>query len=260
MLAVTACTKPGPEPTRPVDPPVGSDTRRLVKITSGEQNQQSYQYNDQGQLQTSTLHWRYNDSLTVSSTTTFAYDALKRMSQILYDGKPYVTFFYEGKLLDKAEEYDHKGRLVVTHFYLFNGEGQLVELLDQIHDTETGSVQSFVKYRYEYEGQKNVQRVLSFRKNVKDPTFKPWQHVYYENYDTKKNPHLPQVAYPFVEATATQVNNPGKVTVREASDESVIMIETYTYTYNTKGYPLQRTQQLTTTRPLPAVTVSYQYQ
>ncbi|PMD88624.1 hypothetical protein BWI97_25250 [Siphonobacter sp. BAB-5405] len=260
IVGVTACAKSEPEPTRPVDPPVGSETHRLVKITSGEQNQQSYQYNDQGLLQRSNVHWRYNDSLTVASTTTFTYDTEKRLSRILYDGKPYVTFFYEGKLLDKTEEYDHKGRLVVTHFYLFNGEGQLVELLDQIHDTETAAVQSFIKHRYEYEGQRNVQRVLSFRKNVNDPTFTPWQNVYYEHYDTKKNPHLPQVSYPFVEVTATQVNNPGKVTVRDARDESLLSVEIYAYTYGAQGYPLKKTQQLSTTHPLPAVTVSYQYQ
>lgn len=263
VALVASCTH---EPSLAPQPDAPTPTEELVlqKITSGNQNIQTYSYSAQGLLSSFQSHWVYDDSASTVSTlrAEFEYDAQQRLSRITANGSLYVTFFYEGKLFDKTEEYDHKNRLVVTHFYLFNADGQLVELLDQIHDPNSDStaLDSFIKFRYEYDNQKNVQRVFSFTRKADDSSFKPWQSVYYENYDDKKNPYNSLPHYPFVAQSCTQVNNPGKITIKRSDDQSILSVLTMTYTYNEQGYPTRKTQQLTTNRPLPPSTLDYHYQ
>jgi hypothetical protein len=249
-------TEPGPKP-QPTE-------RRLQKMTSGERNVQLYTYDQQGHLASFHSDWTYADSGQTRTTldAVLAYDTQQRISQITYNGSVYVKYVYEGNLVDKTEEYDHKNRLVITHFYLFNNDNQLVELLDQYHDSnEVGTnSSSYVKHRYEYDGQKNVQRVVSSRRRAGDSTFTAWLITTYENYDYKKNPNNTLVQYPFVHQACTQVNNPGKITTRNAIDQSINSVETLTYAYDQQGYPIRRTTQLTTTTPFPPTTVLYHYE
>ena len=184
-----SCTKePFTKPTPKPDP--SASELKLQKITSGKQNVEQYTYTDQGQLKALHSEWEYSDSARtrVILDAALAYDAQQRISQITYNGSLSVKFYYEGKLFDKTEEYDHLHRLVVTHLYLFNADNQLVELLDQIHnpnDESAGQVE-YVKHRYEYDGKINVQRVYSFTRRTGDAAFIPWQTISYEGYDTKR--------------------------------------------------------------------------
>lgn len=263
VALITSCTH---EPALAPQPDVPTPTKELVlqKITSGDQNVQAYSYSAQGLLSSFQSHWVYDDSASTASTmrAEFNYDAQNRLSQITTNGSLYVKFFYEGKLFDRTEEYDHRNRLIVTHFYLFNAEGQLVELLDQIHDpySDSTDLSSFVKFRYEYDNQKNVQRIFSFTRKAGDTSFKPWQSVHYEGYDDKKNPYNSLPHYPFVAQSCTQVNNPGKIITKRSDDQSVLSVLTMTYTYNAQGYPTRKTQQLTTTNPLAARVLDYHYE
>ncbi|GAB3316669.1 hypothetical protein GCM10027299_07200 [Larkinella ripae] len=249
--------------THQPEPKPQPETLQLQKITSGEKSFQNFGYNAQGQLANFQSYWIYTDSASTvySQNAEFQYDDQQRLSQISSNGKPYVKFFYEGKVLDRAEEYDHRNRLVITHTYLFNAEGRIVELLDLIHDPyePTSDPVSYLKSRYEYDGRGNVQRVQSFTRRVGDPAAKAWQNTYYEGYDDKKNPQLPEVNYPFLPQMRTMVNNPGKITVKSADNNTVLVEERNTYGYNEQGYPVRRTQQVTTTKPLPTTTVNYHY-
>ena len=249
-----AIPEPAPEPQ--------SSTRKLQKITAGERNVESYTYDQQGRLASLHSVWRYADSTQASATldAVITYDTQQRISQILYNGSLTVKFFYEGKLFDRTEEYDHKNRLVITHFYLFNTDNQLVELLDQYYDTTGGGTELYVKHRYEYDGQKNVQRVITLRRRVGDTTFTPWQTTTYEQYDQQKNPNNTLAHYPFVEQVCTQVNNPGKIITRNDTDQSINSVETLTYAYDPQGYPIRKTSQRTTSQSLPATDMFYQYE
>lgn len=246
--------EPKPEPA----------TLQLQKITSGEKNFQNFSYNAQGQLTHFQSYWIHADSAATASRQQieFGYDDQQRLSQLTSNGKPYVKFFYEGKVLDRAEEYDHKSRLVITHTYLFNAEGRIVELLDLIHDPyePTTDPVSYLKSNYEYDSRGNVQRVQQSTRRVGDPAATPWQTVYYEGYDDKKNPEHPEINYPFLPQMRTMVNNPGKITVKSADGKTVLVEEKLTYAYNEQGYPIRRTRQVTTTQPLPTTIIDYHYQ
>ncbi|GAB3914203.1 hypothetical protein GCM10028803_59220 [Larkinella knui] len=258
-MSLNACspkTAGSPEPAPDPKP------LRLQKITSGEKNFQRYIYNAEGLLSGFQSNWAYNDSTAAVLNAELAYDSQQRLSRITSNGSMYVKFYYEGKMLDKTEEYDHRNRLALSHFYLFSVEGRLVELLDQIHDTDNDTFETatFIKYRYEYDNRGNVTQAQGFIRKPGASSFKPWQTVYYEGYDDKKNPNLPVVSYPFLSQERTQVNNPGRITVKNADDQSIISVQTLTYQYNEQGYPTRETQQLTTTKPFPATTVDYQYE
>ncbi|RRA99804.1 hypothetical protein [Larkinella rosea] len=258
-----SCT---PKSTVSVEPGPDSQPKslRLQKITAGEQNVQQYTYNAEGKLITLQTDWVYTDSLVTTSNTKsdLEYDTQQRLKQITTNGNFRVKFYYEGKLFDKTEEYDHKNRLVVTHFYLFNADGRLVELLDQIHNTDNDTFEnsSFIKYRYTYDNRGNVQSIEGFSRRPGDSAFKATQTSYYEDYDDKKNPNNPVASYPFVPQESIQVNNPGKITTRNAVTQAVLSTEMLTYQYNAEGYPTQRTRQVTTTRTYPASTVYYHYE
>ncbi|GAB3264165.1 hypothetical protein GCM10027347_31050 [Larkinella harenae] len=172
-----------------------------------------------------------------------------------------MKFYYEGNLLDRAEEYDHRGRRVITHNYLFDAGGRIVELLDLIHDPDepTTDPTTYLKSRYDYDNRGNVQRVQLFTRRIGDSAAKAWQTIYYEGYDDKKNPQHPEVNYPFLPQIHTMVNNPGKITAVGADDKTILVEETYAYVYNDQGYPIGRTQRVTTTKPLPPTTVEYHY-
>ncbi|RYD87972.1 MAG: hypothetical protein EOP50_19875, partial [Sphingobacteriales bacterium] len=131
LMNLSACS---PESTLSQEPE--PTALRLQKITAGERNFQQYHYNSAGLLAKFQSNWAYTDSTVAILNAELEYDTENRLSRIISNGSLSVKFYYEGKLLDKTEEYDHRDRLVVSHFYLFGAEGRLVELLDQIHDTE----------------------------------------------------------------------------------------------------------------------------
>ncbi|WP_421828730.1 hypothetical protein [Larkinella sp.] len=257
LMNLSACS---PESTLSQEPE--PTALRLQKITAGEQNFQQYHYSSAGLLVKFQSNWAYADSTVAILNAELEYDAENRLSRIISNGSLSVKFYYEGKLLDKTEEYDHRNRLVVSHFYLFGAEGRLVELLDQIHDTDNDTFETatFIKYRYEYDSRGNVTQTQSFIRKPGSASFKAWETVAYEGYDDRKNPHQPLVQYPYLPQERTMVNNPGKITVKRSEDQSVISVLTLTYQYNQQGYPTHKTQQMTTTKPFPASTVYYHYE
>jgi hypothetical protein len=257
VLLFTNCkndpsTSEQPEPQEP--------TLHLTKIRSEDKSYQSFAYNLDGSLASSEISWFYPDSTSTYSQLNAEYNSQKKISKIVINARLAVAFFYQGTTLERTEEYDHRNRLAVTHFYTFDQQGMLTTLLDQVHSDEDSSSDYYTKFIYTYDEKGNVKEVNSFRKVDTNAPFTPLEQIIFQDYDDQKNPMQPQLSYPFLPAKCTQRNNPGKITIKLSKNQSVISEQVNIYQYNDYGYPISVVRQLTTMKPLPPTKLLFSYE
>jgi hypothetical protein len=231
---------------------------RIEKITSGPESAQAYAYNAQGLLIRFTSHWVFPNS-TSDANALIEYDSLSRVRKITDNGSNAIQFFYRGNILDKTEEYDHRNRLAISHFYLFSNEGRLLEVLDRVHDADTSAKDYFIKNLYDYDQNGNVTVMKSSISKAVGEKFNAWLEVRYEDYDNKENPDPGFINYPFVNGKSIQQNNAGRITVRDLRTDSIVSVQENSFTYNEQGYPTQKTQQLSSSGVQTKTSLDYHY-
>lgn len=231
---------------------------RLDKITSGAENAHTYSYNGKGLIIRLNSHWVYPNT-TTDLDAVIEYDLYDRVRKITTNGSNEIRFFYWDHILEKTEEYDHKNRLAVTHFYQFSDAGRLLEVLDQVHDADSSTKDYFIKNRYEYDQNGNVILTKSSINKAAGEKFTAWLEVRYEDYDNKENPYPGFINYPFVAGKSIQQNNAGKITVTDLKTQSVVSVQLDSYIYNNQGYPIRKTQQLSSSGVQTKTLLDYHY-
>jgi hypothetical protein len=238
---------------------------KLKKVSYTPIDFQEFTYNADGFLSKyySQYNFVQNDPTKVRShTINFYYDDQKRVKELTFGSGGPVRYVYEGNVLKKTEEYDHKGRLVIVHHYTFGGNNRLTEVRDVVNDLDDHS-QRQLKRTYEYDAKGNLTALREYYLNVGTDAFVQTEVTTFEGYDDKKNPEGQLDVYPHLPHLRLRVNNPARKTRTATTDgDRVIWIEEYTYEYNAEGYPLKKVTKITVpgADPVPPRTGTYEYQ
>jgi len=228
---------------------------RLVKVVTGEDMVDHYYYNSEGTL----LQHTSGDTHPMPGAGTddvIAYDASHRISQITRNDLYMTKFIYRGDTLDRAEEYDHKMRLAVTHSYRFVNN-KLIELLDKVH-SEVGP-DFYIKTSYSYWPNGNVSLAHTSMTQPGGKVFTDWHLTQYEHYDKNPNPEPGIFSYPFIPTSKLFINNPGRITIKNLQNGSITSVQTNVLEYNEEGYPFQRIQTMIADGKEYKTTLHYTY-
>ncbi|MBC7923838.1 MAG: hypothetical protein H7Z75_22410 [Ferruginibacter sp.] len=245
------------EHPRPVEDPV-----KLSKIVWGPNDYQEFTYNTRGQIVRYVSQWTYIDDgsgATKKMTADFQYDHTSHLAKVIFGGGFYVKYHYQGNVLKKSEEYTSKDRLALTHTYQFGIGQRVTEVLTQVHDPLEEAV-SQIKKTYAYDGRGNVIQEKVYGKLSPREAFYLSTITAYEDYDQQQTTGNLTDFFPYLPQAKMNVNNPGKQTVLGSDGSTVLSVRTFTYQYNQKGYPTQRTVQVQSDPPVPVSSASYQYQ
>ncbi|MBD0259810.1 MAG: hypothetical protein ICV83_29175 [Cytophagales bacterium] len=238
---------------------------KLKKLAYTQNDFQEFTYSTDGLLSRYRSQWNFvegEDGQLKNFFVDFHYDNGKKLKELTFaNGGGPVKYVYEGNVLKKTEEYDHKGRLVITHYYTFGGN-RLTEVRDVINDLDDQS-QRQLKRTYEYDAKGNLTAQREYYLNVGTEAFVQTEVTTFEGYDDKKNPEGQLDVYPYLPHVRLRVNNPARKTRTATTNGSrVTWIEEYTYEYNAEGYPLKKVTKITVpgADPVPLRTGTYEYQ
>lgn len=246
---------------QPVNPP----TPTLKKISYTQNDFQEFSYNAAGLLSRYRSQWNFveDDSGALKNfIVDLHYDDRNRITHLTFETGGPVKYIYEGNVLKKTEEYDNKGRLVITHHYTFGAKGQLTEVRDVINDLEE-QAQRQLKRTYEYDAKGNVTAIREYYLNVGADAFTQTSVTTYEGYDDKKNVESQLDLYPYLPQLRLRVNNPTrKIRTDTSNGNRVTWVEEYTYDYHAEGYPVKKVIKITVpgADPVPPRTAVYAYQ
>ncbi|TSD63361.1 hypothetical protein FFF34_017350 [Inquilinus sp. KBS0705] len=186
------------------------------------------------------------------TTTTFTYDAKKILKSALTKGGG-MNYIYTGGLLTRVDIVTNPGNKVVSYMKFAYQNNKISEITMYVK-YGTADV-AFLKLAYTYTGSDvttNKSYIYSFVTHKFSLT-ETTQTVY----DTKKSPisSTPQLSQAFFQAFS--IHNPVKETTTDEKNK-VTEINTYTYTYDSAGYPLIQTKK--NAQPgLPPVTTKIKY-
>jgi hypothetical protein len=231
----------------------------LKKITWSEKDFITQAYNDQGQPTRYTSQWVSSPDGHVSSyIAEFLYDAKHKLVRVEANQKLLVKYVYQGDVLQKTEEYDHKDRLVVSHTYSFDASKRLTQVLDHITDPLDGTA-GHLKKTYAYDNRGNLLTYREYHLQANTQTYELQLSYNYEGYDDQKSPNELSLIFPHLPQIKFQVNNPSKRTIL-LKDGSVKEEQTYSYQYRVDGYPSSKTTHIRVGTRSTTYTGTYEYQ
>jgi hypothetical protein len=237
---------------------------RLKKVSYTQNDFQEFTYNADGPLAKYRSQWNFvegDDGQLKNFIVALHYDSGKKLKELSFStgGGP-VKYVYEGNVLKKTEEYDHKGRLLITHHYAFGGNNRLTEVRDVINDLDDHS-QRQLKRTYEYDAKGNLTALREYYLNVGTDAFVQTEVITFEGYDDKQNPEGQLDVYPYLPHLRLRVNNPARKTRTATTDGNRVTWSEYTYAYHTEGYLLKKVTKITVpgSDPVPLRTATYEY-
>jgi hypothetical protein len=253
-FALVAC-KDASEPTpKPEEPPL-----LLKKINWTEKDFLTISYNEKKLPTQYTSQWVFDPDGNISTyQVTFDYDSQNRLIQVNANLGLKNKYHYQGNVLQKTEEYDHKNRLVITHTYTFDQQKRLLQIIDDITDP-VDQATAKLKHTYEYDQRGNLTYLKDYQFNPSTQTYDLTYTQAWEGYDNQKNPDNLRLSFPYLPGVTLQVNNPGKKSVIQTNG-IVTETQTYSYQYNEKGYPTQRTAVLQSGTKTATITGVYEYE
>jgi uncharacterized Fe-S cluster-containing radical SAM superfamily enzyme len=155
---------------------------KLKKVSYTQNDFQEFTYNANGQLSKYRSQWNFvedDEGQLKNFIVDFHYDNGKKLKELTFGTGGPVKYVYEGNVLRKTEEYDHKGRLVITHHYTFGSNNQLTEIRDLINDLDDHS-QRQLKRTYEYDAKGSLTALREYYLNVGTDAFVQTEVITFE--------------------------------------------------------------------------------
>jgi YD repeat-containing protein len=243
-------------------PPPAEATPKVTKIIWSEKDFRQYTYLPDGKLSKYLSQWVYiddNSGTTRQVTADFSYTSSSLLDKVVFDSGFFNKYYYEGSIPKKMEEYDNKNRLRLSHTYTFGAGGKLKESLSQVHDLVEGEANQ-IKQTYTYDNLGNLTEHKIYNKLQEQTEFSLSSITRYEEYDNKKSVDNLTYEFPYLPEIRFYTNNPGRRTIFGPNGSTVINAFLYTYAYNDKGYPVQKSVLLQTSPEIIPITASYQYE
>ncbi|MDO3641112.1 hypothetical protein [Mucilaginibacter sp. L3T2-6] len=250
VLFLSACKKDdkttggGPTPT-----PVPTGTHLITRIQQDADNYTSFNYNASGLIDR--IEGKNNGE---ASNIALTYNAQKKINTaVTTDGA--INFIYTGTTLSGMEYLDQTNNAVVayTQFtYLNNKLSEYTQYVKYLNDNIP-----FTKVTYSYNGD-DVETQTTYQWSVVTNQFKVSETRKFE-YDNKTNPIVaaPELAQALFQMISA--HNPVKETVYNAQN-AIIETDTYSYTYDSNGYPATQTETVAKTGdPVVVKSSTYSY-
>jgi hypothetical protein len=225
-------------------PSVIDNSLKVKRITWAETDFQEYTYNDKGLLTKYVSQWLFvmGTDQVKRVESAFEYDRLGKITRLVTDNLYEVKYYYNGPVLEKSEEYDHKGRLAVTHYYKFSPGHQPLEIRDVITDpTEGNRVTGELKHVYEYDNRGNNIVQKEYVKDLNTGKFALNLSVHFDGFDTHKCVENATALSPYVPHARRWTNNYASRTLKDKDGKVVQTPQLYTFEYNEAGYPVRKT-------------------
>jgi hypothetical protein len=152
-----------------------------------------------------------------------------------------VKYYYKGNVLEKSEEYDQRGRLAVTHYYVFSTQNQPLEIRDVITDPADGNrVTGELKRVYEYDGRGNNTVQKEYVKDLATGTFALNLSTHYEGFDNNKYVENATALNPYVPHARLWTNNYASRTLKDKNGNPLQPPQLYSFECNAAGYPVRK--------------------
>jgi YD repeat-containing protein len=165
-----------------------------------------------------------------STTYTLSYDSQGRLTKVTFSDNSYITNTYDSNgHLTESDNTDSKGNQNSKTTYTYNSSGQvtLVQFYGQVNGTGPLTLSSHDTYDYASTSTKNPQTASHY---VDDSGSQLMTTDTFE-YDSNKVPTASQTSDP-----TQSTNNVTKITTK-GSGGDVENTTTYSYQYNSEGYP-----------------------
>jgi hypothetical protein len=213
-------------------PAVLDNSLKVKRITWAETDFQEYTYNDKGLLAKYVSQWLFvagtNQVKRVESA--FEYDRLGKITRLVTDNLYEVKYYYNGPVLQKSEEYDHKGRLAVTHYYVFSTRNQPLEIRDVITDPAEGNrVTGELKHVFEYDAKGNNTVQKEFVKDLNTGAFTLNLSMHFDGFDTNKHVENATALNPYVPHARLWTNNYTSRTLKDKDGKVLQPPQLYTF-------------------------------
>ncbi|MCW3109175.1 MAG: hypothetical protein JWQ09_3681 [Segetibacter sp.] len=240
-------------PSSTTDP---SPLKIVKQVTASSTDFVSYEYDASGNVTKSISQWQNGASGINRLNNIFEYNGNKLVKFSNEAG--YALFTYTGNVIASSDNFAANGRKLSTILYQYDGSGKITNLIEQNTNPAPDAI-SETKVNYQYYSNGNVSRIdFSYRKQIIDPFIVNFSKVFVE-YDDKKNPEPDGVLGFFLPGVVLQKNNPVKINNVPANG-TVEGYSRYEYTYNAKGYPVNRKHFIATSNnEQPPVSFAYSY-
>ncbi len=226
-----------------VPPPVEQGPR-LKRITWADTDFQEYTYNADGLLTGYVSQWLFvmGTDQVKRVESTFAYNSQGKITRMVTENLLEVKYFYKNGVLEKSEEYDHKGRLAVTHYYVFATGHWPREIRDVITDPTDGNrVTGELKHVYEYDHRGNNTVQKEYVKDLSTGEFALNLSIHFEGFDANKCVENATALNPYVPHARRWTNNYASRTLKDKDGKVMQTPQLYTFEYNAEGYPVRKT-------------------
>lgn len=225
-------------------PPAPAENRlRVKRITWADTDFQEYTYDANGRLTRYVSQWLYvmGTDQVKRVESAFEYNRQGQLTRMVTENLWEVKYFYKDTVLEKSEEYDHKGRLAVTHYYLFASGHWPREIRDVITDPTDGNrVTGELKrvYEYDHKGNNIVQK--EYVKDLATGTFTLNLSTHYEGFDTNRYVENATALNPYVPHARLWTNNYASRTLKDKNGNVLQPPQLYTFECNEEGYPVRK--------------------
>ncbi|WP_400194327.1 hypothetical protein [Hymenobacter sp. B81] len=251
-FGLLACQRNEATPSRPEVDPV------LKKVSWSADEYRLMEYDDRGRLQTLAFHWKSAGPTPTSEVETyrFNYDANGNPASATTSlGLSYKYYYSSNGELQKTEEFDRQGQLVVVRNYVFSN-GRLAELLITPTSSASGGSR-LTRKSFFYDAAGNLVRESFAEKGANQTAFQEVMSTEYSGFDNHPNPDNLLISYPhFDPRIVYQKFNPTKAVTREAGGRT--LESQWTLTYDQAGLVIKKT--IITSLAQAPQTISYEYQ
>ncbi len=226
-------------PPAPVD-----NSLKVKRITWADTDFQEYTYNADGLLSKYVSQWLFVEGTDQVKRveSKLEYNGQGRITRMVTEDVMEVKYSYKGGVLEKSEEYDQRGRLAVTHYYVFSTKNQPLEIRDVITDPADGNrVTGELKRVYEYDGRGNNTVQHEYVKDLNTGAFTLSLSTHYEGFDNNKYVENATALNPYVPHARLWTNNYASRTLKDKHGKVVQQPQLYTFECNAEGYPVRKT-------------------
>jgi|GEM_PF-1966492 len=225
-------------------PPAPAENRlRVKRITWAETDFQEYTYNADGLLTSYVTQWLFvmGTDQVKRVESTFEYNAGGKITRMVTENRYEVKYHYKDGVLEKSEEYDHQGRLAVTHYYVFSPYHQPLEIRDVITDpTEGNRVTGELRHVFEYDRRGNNTVQKEYVKDLHSGDFLLNYSTHYEGFDDNKYVENATALDPYVPHARRWTNNYASRTMKDKDGKAQQPPQLYAFECNAEGYPVRK--------------------
>jgi hypothetical protein len=221
-------------------------SQRVKRITWADTDFQEYQYDSNGLLSKYISQWLFvqGTDQVKRVETDFQYDTGKKLVRTVTGNLYETKFFYRGNVLEKSEEYDHLGRLAVTHYYTFNHRNQPLQIRDVITDpTDGNKLTGELKHVFKYDNRGNNTVQEEYIMNLTTGAYEYSYGLHFEGFDNNRYVEHAVALNPYVPQAKRWINNYTSRTLRDKTGKVLQPSQKYTFHCNEEGYPLRKTME-----------------